>query len=88
VTLDWERAADREWGFFRPTSWSKVDMPQSALAHLSMRSETPLSIASLQFEFRTFAAAAPEQLKPPLGAADTRHRQRSGWQRAYTSTRR
>ena len=47
--------------------------------------ETPLCIASLHFEFCTFASAALE-FEPPSGATDTRHRQRCGWRRTDTPT--
>jgi hypothetical protein len=39
------------------TYWlvKKIDMTQSAMAHLDRQSEMPLRIASLNFEFCTFA---------------------------------
>jgi len=71
------------------TYWlvKKIDMTQSAVAHLGGQSETPLRIASLHFEFRTFAPAAPEQFKPPSSAANSRHRQSRGGQRANAAMR-
>jgi len=38
------------------------------------KSETTLRIASLHFEFGAFAAAAPDQFKPPSGASNALNR--------------
>jgi hypothetical protein len=48
------------------------------MGQLSRQSKTPLRIASLYFEFCTFAAAAPDEFETPSSAADTRHGQRRG----------
>jgi hypothetical protein len=46
--------------------------PTWSVGHLGQQwSKTPLPVASLHFEFCTFPAAAPDQLEPPSGAADT-----------------
>ena len=71
------------------TYWlvKKIDMTQSAMAHLDRQSEMPLRIASLNFEFCTFAPAAPDEFESPAGAANSRHWQRRGGQRANAPTR-
>jgi hypothetical protein len=42
------------------------------MGQLGRQGETPPRIAFLHFELSTFTSAAPEQLKPSSGAADTR----------------
>jgi hypothetical protein len=44
-----------------------------SISPLGRQGETPLRIASLDFEFCTFAPTAPEQFKAPSSTADTRH---------------
>jgi hypothetical protein len=59
------------------TYWlvKKIDMTQSAVTHLGRQRETPLRIASLHFEWCTFAPAAPGVRRDleSLGAIVWRH---------------
>jgi hypothetical protein len=58
------------------------------MGQFERQSEAPLRIASLYFEFCTFASAAPGQFKPPSGAANARHWQRRTGQCTDPPTRR
>jgi hypothetical protein len=72
------------------TYWlvKKIDMTQSAVAHLGRQSETTLRVAGLHFELCAFTPAASDAFEPPSCAANSRHRQRGGWQYTDTPARR
>jgi hypothetical protein len=63
----------------KPASAGEAALPNflrtRSVDQVGRKSETTLRIASLHFEISTFSGTTTDQLKPPSGAADARHRQ-------------